>query len=267
MPHITKEQVADWANELAGIALSLKTQFRGEFPSDHAKFLFGMLDRQPVLLNDIARLLRANHIRNLSSSFILFRCLLDDFVFLIRYTLYNFDPEIIDKQIASSLREERWIYEQSRNINNAFFNGEEDGLATDTYYQSKVDEINNDCYYDKFFTDATKTQFKSAPKTGSFFKEITNPDFNDYQREVARANVHSISLWQLYSKYVHYSMFTFRLIGAGMDAKRIEVNQLREALSYSYKSLVMLSKAFNHIGMPNILRDDNDFARRIHAPQ
>jgi len=168
MPHITKEQVADWADELADIAISLKTQFIGALPSDHAKFLFGMLDRQPVLLNDIARLLRANHIRNLPSSLILFRCLLDDFVFLVRYTLYNFDSEIIDKQVASSLREERWLYKQSRDINNTFFNGEEEGLATDTYYQSKVDEINNDCTYDKFFTDATKTHFKSAPKTGNF---------------------------------------------------------------------------------------------------
>ncbi|MBX2957227.1 MAG: hypothetical protein KF846_13775 [Cyclobacteriaceae bacterium] len=267
MPHITKEQVADWADELADIAISLKTQLTGAFPSDHARFLFGMLDRQPVILKDIARLLRANHIRNLSSSFILFRCLLDDFVFLVRYTLYNFDPEIIDRQIASSLHEERWLYEQSRNINNAFFNGEEDGLATDAYYQSKVDEINNDCDYDKYFTDTTKSQFKSAPKTGNFFEQITNPDFNEYQKQVAMANAHSISLWQLYSKYVHYSMFTFRLIGAGIDAKRIEVDQLQEALSYSFKSLVMLSTALNHAGMPNVLRDESDFARRIHSPQ
>jgi hypothetical protein len=267
MPHITKEQVADWANELADIAISLKTQFSGAFPSDHAKFLFGMLDRQPVLLRDIARLLRANQIRNLSSSFILFRCLLDDFIFLVRYTLYNFDPEIIDKQIASSLREERWMYDQSRKINNAFFNGEEEGLATDTYYQSKVDEINNDCDYDRFFVDAARTQFKSAPKTGSFFEQITDPDFNEKQKEVAMANAHSISLWQLYSKYVHYSIFTFRLIGAGIVAKRIEVDQLQEALSYSYKSLVMLSAALNHAGIPNVLRDENDFAGRIHAPQ
>ena len=82
MPNITKEQIADWADELAAIAISLKIQIQGTFPSDYARFVFGMLDRQPVLLQDAARILRANHIRNLSSSFILFRCLLDDFIFL-----------------------------------------------------------------------------------------------------------------------------------------------------------------------------------------
>jgi len=61
-------------------------------------------------------------------------------------------------------------------------------------------------------------------------------------------------------------MFTFRLIGAGIDVKRIEVDQLQEALSYSYKSLVMLSAALNDAGMPNTLNDPNHFATRIHVP-
>ena len=121
MPNITKEQIADWADELAAIAISLKIQIQGTFPSDYARFVFGMLDRQPVLLQDAARILRANHIRNLSSSFILFRCLLDDFIFLVRFTLYNFDTNIVDKHIAGSLNDERWMYDQSRKINNAFF--------------------------------------------------------------------------------------------------------------------------------------------------
>lgn len=74
-----------------------------------------------------------------------------------------------------------------------------------------------------------------------------------------------LSLWQMYSKYVHYSIFTFRLQGAGMDVKEIEVDQLQEALSYSYKTLVMLSEALNHVGMPNKLTGHEEFASKIHT--
>lgn len=265
MPHVTKERVAEWADELAAIAISLKAQIKGAFPSDHARFLFGMLDRQPILLQDAARVLRGNHIRSLSSSFILFRCLLDDFIFLVRYTLYKYDPDIIDKNIAASLSEEQWLYDQSRRINNFFFEGKEAGLATDTFFQSKVDEVTNDPSNDRYFADAAKTQFKSSPKTGRFFEQITNADFDDYQKEIAKSNAHAISLWQMYSKYVHYSLYTFRLQGSGLDVKEIEISQLQESLSYSYKSLVMLSAALNHVGMANKLKGDEAFAAKIHA--
>ena len=39
MPNITKEQIADWADELAAIAISLKIQIQGTFQKPYQELL------------------------------------------------------------------------------------------------------------------------------------------------------------------------------------------------------------------------------------
>lgn len=257
MPHIPKEEIAVLAKRLAAICDDIMNQIRTQPLTGLARqFLVGQLRRQAELLKSIALLLETNHLKDQMGTFMLFRGLMDDFIFLMRYQMQNFDIEVLNKHTGKAIKHELDMIEDSRKINNHFFNGGEEGLATDAYYTQKANEYILDPATDDFYQDKGQRRLKNFPRDSEFIREISAEHLSEYQQEIVKANAHSLILWHIFSKYIHYSHYTFRL--HDLEVRKIEIDQLKEALWYCYKSILLISRGLNLAGMPNQFNDFNN---------
>ncbi|MCE7058117.1 DUF5677 domain-containing protein [Algoriphagus sp. AGSA1] len=226
----TKEDIAKLALEVAEtsnfILESLSQRIKPDFKDS---YLLGMLSRSAVINYDINQLLSKSKHNLHTSVFILFRCLLDDFIHILHLLHSNFEDEEIVKITASAHKQRFKTYEESRKINDKFFGGENSQLHT----QSRENEL--------------KEEFKSNPNNDIFFHEKSEFKLKKFrtiqqlvddlpQTEIGQANVHAFILWKFLSQYIHFSNLTFYMENQE-ETRAIEIAQLEEVLFYCYKLL------------------------------
>lgn len=239
--------LANQANRLAQIALDIATDLNHSKIDLKGKYLLGLLMRQTTLLQDIAAILTGRPDGQHSSVFILFRCLLDDHITIMHF--YGNKPydEPLLSHTASALEYWEKIILESSKINQKYFNGTSVSLATNSDVDKRKKDFRDTPDSSYFFIDETKTKFKKFPQIAQLVDKFEVNALN-------KAGVHSYPLWCYLSKYVHYSGLTF-VLEYEKETFDLSIRQLREALFYVYRTIVMASDLLNELGLKNKLND------------
>lgn len=256
---ITKDHIADWSIRLGRISMDIGHQLHGANVSGFSKYLLGLTSRQAIILQDIHFILRDNPETQLTSAFILFRCLLDDFITVLYFKSGNFNEEELICHTAEAEFQKFKMYHESKAINEAHFEGKNEHLANQEYIDSKIKEFKGSSENDMLFASKDQFKFKRAPTVAQMVAEI--PERNSV---LAKPNVHAFVIWKLLSNYVHYSLFNYQL-ETSSESRKIEIHQCQEILSYCFKCLSIISDQLNDMGFKQDFRDPTHVHKEIFA--
>ena len=86
------------------------------------------------------------------------------------------------------------------------------------------------------------------------------------QTDLGLANAHAFVVWRHLSHYVHFSLLTYQL-ESDEATREIKLKQLKEVLSYCYKSLIICHDALTVWGREIIFNDDTNVFNDINNPE
>lgn len=230
---MTKNETAQLAEDIGNIAANLLLQLNKHKikPTFVEEFYLGLLTRERIILRDASIILTNNTEKQITSAFILFRVLLDDFIRLFSvYASGNMNEEVVKIQADAHSHRFKNIKE-SIEINDSFYNGQHQSLATQQKLDNEKQSFLNNPAYDIFFADKVNFKFKKLPAIANVFDLMKN-------NVKTTANVHSYVVYKFLTQYVHYSNLTYYLDNS-IDSRKIEIDQIEEILLYAIKMLVM----------------------------
>jgi hypothetical protein len=273
-----KEVIANRAERLADLASAICKQLSGAQVTLKEEFCLDLLSRQTKLLRDIAALLKTNHEINLDSSFILFRCLLDDFIKVLYIAqkadnyqapketenhldldeeaeniVIIFDDEKIIQHKASELAQIINMKEASWKLNHDFFNSELEDLASAEYVEEGWQELISAPENHIYFKNVGERKWKVFPTVRSI---VDNLPFT----KISKANAHAFVVWKMLSNYVHFSQYVAK---PSQESRGIEISQLGEVISYCFKTVVFLSGALKTYGLNHTIIDPTNLKDEI----
>lgn len=193
----------------------------------------------------------------MTSLFILFRCLLEDFITLLYFKTGQFSEEELICHTAEAERQKFRMHSESKEINMNFFEGKNEFLPNQEYIDSEINNFKDNPDNDVLFMDKSQFKFKKSPSITEMISKI--PERNI---KLARPNVHAFVIWKLLSTYVHYSLFNYQL-ETSPESRKIEIHQCQEILSYCFKCLSIISDQLNDMGFKNEFRDPTDVHKEI----
>ncbi len=196
------------------------------------KFFIGLLIRKRSILRDSLYVLKNHHDLEISSVFILYRTLLDDFIrtFSVYASPTNIEEEIIKIEADAHNHWYKNLKEQVE-INNKYYNGNNPTLPTDNTYLTEKEKFLSDVSNDIFFEDKALFKFKKITPIARVF-EIMSKDVKTI------SNAHAYVVYKFLTQYVHYSNITF-LLNNTVESRKLEINQIEEIMLYTYKELLM----------------------------
>ena len=242
-----KNVLAEYAHRVGAIAFDIVTQLDGTKTRTRERYFLGLLARQARLLDDISEMMARKEANSLTSVFILFRCLLDDFIVVLYFQTRGMNEADLIKHTASAYSKKFKMIEDGYKINDKHFGGTLRDMPTKKYYDDRLNEFLSEKANEVFFKDVSKRTWKNFIDTTTIVRELPNNGLGD-------ANAHSLMLWKFMSNYVHYSVFTDTL-EQSTATRQGEIDQLQEALSYVYKTIVMASQTLNSYGLTHEFRD------------
>jgi len=230
---MNKNETAVLTRDIGNVAADLLLQINKHKikPNLVEQFYLGILVRERVILRDIANVFENNHEQNITSVFILFRTLLDDFIRLFSvYVSKNMEEEIIRIQ-ADAYNHRFKNLKESIEINDNHYDGNHNSLLTDEWLEKEKQSFLSNPEFDKFFEDKVSFKFKKLTPISKIFDSIKS----DVK---TKANVHSYVTYKFLTQYVHYSNLAFYL-ERDLEARTVEILQLEEILLYCFKALQM----------------------------
>lgn len=247
----TKEDIANLAESVGKVSNLILSQLSGKITPDFKEsYLLGILSRSTILLRDITNILRNNETKHLTSVFILFRCLLDDFIHILYLKHNEFDEEEVIKITADAHRQRFNTIKASREINEKYFDGKYDQLQTSDKEALLKEMFLADRDKDKFFQDKEQFRFKKFPNMQSLIDDLP-------ETEIGRANIHAFVIWKFLSQYIHFSNLTFYLEN-DPKTREVEITQLEEILFYCYKTVFLIYQELaKNYGFLELIDPDN----------
>lgn len=250
-----KETIADYAHRLGNIAFDICDQLHGSKVTLREKYFLGVLSRHSILLRDIRDILVDRDLNAQTSTFILFRCLLDDFITLLYFQSREFQESDLISHTANAFNKKFKMLKESVCINEKYFDGNLPDLATSALYEKELNEFCEDPGNNIFFKDVKRKTWKTFINTSEIVRQLP-------KNGISAANAHALVLWQLLSNYVHYSAFT-QMLESSPESREIEIIQLKEALSYAFKSVSIASHILTKFGLDHEFRDPTNLRRDL----
>jgi hypothetical protein len=254
-----QDVIADLAERTMRIAENLVQQLVQTQADYKSKYVHGVLNRQILLLENVTATLRTNQPHAITSTFILLRCLLDDFITVLYLKHKGFHEGDIVNHTANAFHERFKTIAASKQINNKFFEGAGDGLVDDEREATERAEFLGNPENDRYFKNKAKFEFKDFPSVTAMTRLLP-------QTDLGLANAHAFVVWRHLSHYVHFSLFTYQL-QSDEAIREIELKQLKEVLSYCYKSLVICHEALTVWGREINFDDDTNVFDDINNPE
>ncbi len=116
------------SNKSNGRSKRGSTKINGAKVNGFSRFYLELLKRQVLLLSDICLLLQITSKTQLISVFILFRCLLDDFILLLYVASKGYDEEVLIAYNSKMFSEHFKSMRESRDFNHKYFEGKRSGM-------------------------------------------------------------------------------------------------------------------------------------------
>jgi hypothetical protein len=256
MPHFKKEHIIELLKRVAKFADENLTTIDGlniDNNEEYDSTFVGMIIRQNVLCADLALLYSHKKHKYLSSEFILFRCIVDDYIhfqFIInqensKEVLTNFNADAINKNF-NKIKELAELNEEKLGGNYPFY-------PTYKLMEEVKEKIKESPKRQQYFLDKENFKFKSFKSTGNLIRDLKGNE--QYSHQLRRAYF----IWRKLSDYVHYSNFTFEEESMRNPEVDTTYEEFAEIISYSYSTILNSLKHFEEKYNLKII-DSNDLA-------
>lgn len=216
-------------------------------------YYFGMIRRQAILLNDIATLFEHTVHNNISSIFILGRCLLDDFLHVFYLKLNAEEEENITKLNADVHRQMFNSIEVIMESNHQHFDGQNPCYINDAQFATLKEQFANRAENDPYFLNKAEFRFKSFKKLSDIATGIE--DF-----ELSKLSQRAFYFWKGTSEFIHYSNTTFEK-EINPDNYQNNLAVIKEIILYSYNTIELSFRYFRDLHGINLI-DENNLANR-----
>lgn len=241
MIHFKKEHVTELLNRVVKLAdENLKTinEINIDINEEYDSTYIGMIIRQNVLCADLSLLFSNKKHKYLSSEFILFRCIVDDYIhfhFIVNQVnskeiLTNYNADAINKNF-NKIKELAELNEKQLGGNYPFY-------PTSKLIEEIKDQIKESPKRQQYFLEKENFKFKTFKSTGNLVRDLKEDEL--YSHQLRRAYF----LWRKLSDYVHYSNFTFELESIINPEIDTTFEEFVEIISYSYRTVRNCLKHF-----------------------
>jgi len=230
---MNKLEASELASNIGDIAADILIQLSQKKikPSLIEQYFLGVLERERIILRDISEILKRNSENHITSAFVLFRVLLDDFIrFFSVYTSDNKEEEI---NIIYTDAYKKWFnnFQDMVNINSKLFNGQHPNIISQNELDLEKRNFRSKQENKKYFSDLLNFKFKKAKNISEVFENIDD-------KNKIKGNLDSYNIYRLLSNYVHFSQLTYNLTH-DKETREIEINQIEHILIFCYKMLLM----------------------------
>lgn len=237
--------IAALTNRLAVLSAELQEQVEGRTISVREHYFGGVIRRTHTLLTDCEIILRSHNAFTISSAFILYRCLLDDYLTMAYLQTRNFSDEDVIALSAEAYEQKFRKLKVAAEINKTYFDNEHPELNTLERHQASVDSFASYAESQVYFQDAGTQKFKVPEKPLRHILDIE-------KSPVAKDHAKAFVMRELLSEYVNYSAVTEQLENH-LLSREAEIDQLRNVLIHVYQTLLLCSQALNRCGIRNEL--------------
>lgn len=230
-------ELSHLAQMISDLANSNLDQLEGKCQNedDIQDYYLGILQRQAILLSDLAALLKNRNSKYISTPYIILRSLLDDFLHLVYFHLCKErDNEIIKVNAVA--------YKQSFvSLNNLTDSNYENFEGKYPFYLKKeeVEEVKNTFVSklenQKYFQHPSRFKFKDFMTFDTLVHRIT------HSRETKIYRDRAYYLWKEFSSFVHYSTYSFKM---EMQDTPENMNIIDESFQYCYNSVFLSFQYF-----------------------
>lgn len=231
------DELSRLAKMISDLANSNLEQLKGKCQEeeDIQDYYLGILQRQAILLWDLAMLLKNRDSKYISTPYIILRSLLDDFLHLLYFHICKErDSEIIKVNAVA--------YKQSFvslvNLTNSNYENFEGNYP---FYlkREEVEELKNNfaskLENQKYFKVPSRFKFKEFMTFDTLVRRIS------HSRETKIYRDRAYYLWKEFSSFVHYSTYSFKM---EMQNAPENMHIIDESFQYCYNSVYLSFQYF-----------------------
>lgn len=231
MPLESKEVIADRCDVLSRCANGLIGQLPTKGDRTYVYF-YGILVRYRTILGDIGSSLRANDMTHATSSFILFRILIDDLIRLITVWASLNPSEILDQIDADAMNHHFKAKDLRVEFEMVYNPKSEIGMRGAKMRESQWNEFSPQ-KHKNLFRDVDCTKFKKLdPISDSFAKTKTKPGWD------IKLLSELYVIYKELSGHVHYSTIIF-FEDKDIGRRKIEISLFGRIQFFLYKELLI----------------------------
>lgn len=234
---ITCKQLCEEANLLAKLANDNLASLEGccSDKIETQDYYLGILRRQAILHLDLVRLFESRNSELITTPFILFRSLMDDFLHLLYLELHAERDEEIIKINANTHRQSFNSIEGLAKSNHKYFEGKYPYYLNNEQLLKLKETFAKKSENDKYFIDKDQFRFKKFMSLSQVAESITQ------SRDLEIYKDRAYYLWKEFSSFVHYSSSSFYL---ETNSNPLNLNKMEEAFQYCYNSIYLSFRFF-----------------------
>lgn len=229
--------MSEYINQLSFVASRLYemtnknlSQLEGKCdePNETQTYYLGLLRRQAIITYDLSVMLQDRPRENLTTPYILFRALLDDFLHVLYLELSeNRDEDIVKINASGHCENFKSLENLTLSKNKEYHDVQFDYLSVDEFESLKVRYKGQEKNI-KYFQDIEGFKFKHFYSLTSMAKSINSSSNYNVARDRA------FYLWKSFSSFVHYSNWCYDF---EMTENVVKIQHMEEAFQYVFNTI------------------------------
>ncbi|MHC0444761.1 DUF5677 domain-containing protein [Flavobacterium sp. 3-218] len=213
-------------------------------------FFSGMIVRQYAILSDIKILLEFKKGGYLTSEFVLFRCIADDFIH-VRFLVNQDNPEEeITKFNADAINKNVSKLADLAKFNEEKLGGNYPEYPTYAFMEDLKEKIKQSPKRGEYFIDRDSFRLKTFKSTGNLIRDLQD---SGYEHSLKRAYF----IWRKLSDHVHASSFSHEEVQAIDPERDHTYSEFAEIIYYAYSVIMHCLKHFQNKYGLQVADDDN----------
>jgi hypothetical protein len=229
--HFTKDQLIELHKRIVKFAdknlLEIK-KLNIDLNDEHNSFFVGMIIRQHSINKDLFLLFSNNESQTLTSKFVLYRCLVDDFINIIFISNQDDKNEMVTKLNADALSKNFNKIKELAELNEEKLGGTYPYYPTYEILEEVKEKMKNSPKRQQHFSDKDNFKFKTFKSIGNLIRDLN--DIDDNVNQLRRAYF----IWRKFSDFVHYSNLTYEEEQIRNPLEDETYTEFAEIISYSY---------------------------------
>ncbi len=206
---------------------------------EHDSFYYGMITRQLTLIGDLHLLFIKKQNNRLTSEFILFRCIIDDYIHII-WIDNQIDPKTeVTSYNADAYSKNFNKIKELADLNEGQLGGNYPFYPTYSFLEETKEIMKKRPELQVYFLDKENFKFKTFKATGNLIRDLKDVE---YSHQLRRAYY----MWRELSDFVHYSDFTHKEENSINPSIDTTYAKFAEIIYFSYSLLVACFKYFTN---------------------
>lgn len=250
--HFKKEDVINLLGRIVKFSdknLNLITGLNIDVNNEHDSFFVGMIIRQHSIINDLRVLFSSKENGYLTSEFILFRCIVDDFIHIKFLVNQENQLEEVTRFNADAVNKNFNKLNELAKLNEEKLGGKYPMYPTYEFLDKLKNDIKLSPKRQDYFIDKDSFKFKTFKSTGNLIRDLGD---SNYFHALTRAYF----IWRKLSDHVHYSNFSYEELQIIDPTKDHTYTEFAEIIFYSYSVIIDCLKHFEDKYNLEILDED-----------